>query len=65
MKVRVTIMTENNVPVSALGENPKAMLPKIEEAWRLLLAMINLSGECPNEDKATLESVEIVEEGEQ
>lgn len=60
MKVRVTLMTENDVPAGNIG-------PDIEEkarrAWEALCAMINLAG-GPNKDKVTLESVEIVEEAE-
>lgn len=61
MKVRVTLMTENDVPAGNMG-------PDIEEksrrAWEALCDMINLAG-GPNKDKVTLESVEIVEEAEQ
>lgn len=54
MKVRVTIMTENDKPVSVLGENPEE---KIKRGWELVLALLNTR----SEDKATLEKVEIVE----
>ena len=54
MKVRVTIITENDKPVSILGENPEE---KLKGAWEWLLAMLNTLGD----DKATLEKVEVVE----
>lgn len=54
MKVRVTIMTENDKPISVLGENPEE---KAKRGWELVLALLNTQ----SEDKATLESVEIVE----
>lgn len=57
MKVRVTMMTENNVPVSDLGPNPEAT---IKESWQLLLSL--LSAGSKNEDHGYVESVEIVEE---
>lgn len=54
MKVRVTIMTENDKPVSVLGENSEEAARK---AWELVLALLN----AQSEDRATLERVEIVE----
>lgn len=54
MKVRVTIMTENDKPISVLGENPEE---KIKRGWELVLALLN----AQSEDRATLENVEIVE----
>lgn len=58
MKVRVTLMTENDCPVSNIGPNAEE---KARRAWEALCAMINLAG-GPNKDKVTLESVEIVSE---
>lgn len=54
MKVRVTIMTENDKPISVLGENPEE---KAKRCWELMLALLNTQ----SEDRATLERVEIVE----
>lgn len=54
MKVRVTIMTENDKPISVLGENPEE---KIKRGWELVFALLN----AQSEDKAMLENVEIVE----
>lgn len=54
MKVRVTLMTENDKSVSALGENPEE---KLKRGWELVCAMLNTM----SDDSATLENVEIVE----
>lgn len=54
MKVRVTLMTENDKPVSALGDNPEKELRK---GWELVCALLNMQ----SDDKATLENAEIVE----
>ena len=62
MKVRVTVLTENNKPASALGDNPEKQIAK---AWEFLLAYLELINKSRNEDRATLESVEIVDEGEE
>ena len=58
MKVRVTLITENDKPVSMLGENPEV---SIKRAWNLVLAMLNLESKDPS-DKAFVESVEIIGE---
>ena len=57
MKVRVTLITENNVPVEKLGPNPEA---KIKAGWGLLCTIV--VAESENEDCAYVESVEIMEE---
>lgn len=54
MKVRVTLMTENDKPVSDLGEDPEE---KIKRAWEFVVALLNIR----SEDSATLENIEIVE----
>lgn len=54
MKVRVTLMTENDKPVSDLGENPEE---KIRKAWEFVCALLNMRGD----DRTTLERAEIVE----
>ena len=54
MKVRVTLMTENDKPISVLGENPEE---KLKRGWELICAMLNTM----SDDSAALESVEIVE----
>lgn len=54
MRVRITLMTENDKPISVLGKNQKKELKKGQE---LFLALLN----AQNDDRATLENVEIVE----
>lgn len=54
MKIKVTLLTENEKPVSVLGENPEE---KARKAWELVCAMLNMQGE----DKIQLENVEILE----
>jgi len=55
MKVRVTLITENNSPVSALGENPEET---IKNAWELMLCLI--ASVSDNGDSAYVEKVEIL-----
>lgn len=61
MKVRVTLLTENNSPVEALGENPEN---RIKGAWELMLTMFMCYGKSmgvdDNGDKVTVEKVEVV-----
>ena len=59
MKVRVTLITENDKPVSMLGENPEIA---IKRAWDLVLAMLSLESKDPS-DRAFVENVEIIGEG--
>ena len=54
MKVRVTLMTENDKPVSVLGENSEE---KVKIGWELVCTMLNTM----SVDSVTLENVEIVE----
>ena len=55
MKIRLTIMTENDKPVENLGDNPEE---KIKKAWDVLLTMISLMSE--NNENAYVEHVEVV-----
>ena len=55
MKIRLTIMTENDKPVENLGDNPEE---KIKKAWDVLLTMITLMSE--NNENAYVERVEVV-----
>lgn len=55
MKVRITLMTENNVPLEELGDNPE---DKIKLAWEIYLQCVSAGAE--NEDKAYVESVEVL-----
>ena len=56
MKIRLTIMTENDKPVENLGDNPEE---KIKKAWDVLLTMMSLMSE-DNNDNAYVERVEVV-----
>ena len=55
MKVRVTLMTENNIPVSALGDNPDQ---KVRKAWEAVVTLLQLQ----SDDLICVEQVEIVED---
>lgn len=55
MKIRLTIMTENDKPVENLGKNPEE---KIKKAWDVFLTMITLMSE--NNENAYVERVEVV-----
>jgi hypothetical protein len=55
MKIRLTIMTENDKPVELLGDNPEE---KIKRVWDALLTMMSMASE--NNDDAYVESVEVV-----
>lgn len=55
MKIRLTIITENNKPVEALGENPEEA---VKIAWEMIFKLITPFSE--NEDKAYVENVEIL-----
>ena len=56
MKIRLSIITENNKSVEVLGEDAEA---KIRDAWNIVL--LSLSIMSPNKDKAYVENVEILE----
>ena len=53
MRVRVTVMTENNVPASELGENSEQ---KIRDVWDATIAFIDLM----SEDRIYVENIELV-----
>lgn len=55
MKIRLTIMTENDKLVENLGDNPEE---KIKKAWDVLLTMISLMSE--ENENAYVERVEVV-----
>ena len=60
MKVRLTILTENDKPLEALkafGDDPEE---KIKKAWEFAFLMITLSS--GTKDKIEVEKVEIVKE---
>ena len=53
MKVRVTLMTENDKPVEVLGEDAEE---KVKMAWDKLIGLLTIVGK----DTAYVESVEIL-----
>ena len=55
MKIRLTILTENNKK-----RNENLTEDKVKEAWQYILNMLNSLSE--NEDKAIIENVEFVED---
>ena len=55
MKIRLTIMTENDKPVENLGDNPEE---KIKKTWDALLLMVAMMSE--NNENAYVERVEVV-----
>lgn len=55
MKVRVKLITINNVPASALGDDPEKVIKK---AWDAVTAVLALQGE----DEIYVEEVELVED---
>ena len=57
MRVRVILMTENDVPVERLGENP---LEKLKGAWDVAIALISTLS--PDNESVYVERVEIVDE---
>lgn len=57
MKVKVTLITQNNSPLESLGEDPVATITR---GWDLLCRMVELNSR--NGDKATVEAVEIMED---
>lgn len=58
MKVRITVLTENDKPLPPVDERPSE--EQIVKVWQFIFDMITLNGE-PNE-KAIVEKVEYVEE---
>ncbi len=55
MKIRVTLMTENDKPVSDLGDNSEEAAKR---AWEFICALLNTRNQ---KERATVEKVEIVE----
>ena len=61
MKVRVTLMTSNDVPVTNLGEDREEAIDMITNAWNIF--MLSLKGGAHNSD-GYVEKVEILVEAE-
>lgn len=60
MRVRVTIMTSNDVPVYEINENREVAKDMIAYAWNLFL--LSKKGGAHNSD-GYVEKIEILEEG--
>lgn len=59
MKIKLTVLTENNIPSSVLNGVDEEILKRIWQAW---FDMILLAVPPENEDKATVLSAEILED---
>ncbi len=57
MKLRVVLITENDVPVERLGANGA---DTVKEAWNMFLRMVEKASD--NGDRGYVESVEILED---
>ena len=57
MKIRVTLMTENDKHIPVDKINDEELLKKTKQGWDLLLAMINAQGN----ESSVVENIEIVE----
>jgi hypothetical protein len=55
MKTRITILAENDEPMSALGDNPEELA---KEAWEAILHWLMRDN---GRDKAIVEKVEVFE----
>lgn len=58
MKIKITILTENDIPASALNGMDEE---QIKLAWQSLLDLINVMP-TENNDRATVLSAEFIEE---
>lgn len=58
MKVRVKLMTINNVPASALGDDPEKVIKKARDAVAAVLAI-------QGEDDIYIGEIELVEDDEE
>lgn len=56
MKIKLTLITENNVPVESLGDKPEE---KIKRSWELIMSI--MSSLSDDESKGQVEHVEILE----
>ena len=56
MKTRITILAENDRPLSAIGDNPEE---KVKKAWEWMIQTLIVFGENPNNDRYAIEKVEV------
>ena len=60
MKIRVTLLTENNEPTNTVGETKQEVEAEAKRAWEVLAYLLEGLSEDKSE-KCTVESVELVE----
>ncbi|MBR5889135.1 MAG: hypothetical protein IKY92_03745 [Akkermansia sp.] len=60
MKIKVTLITENDVPLSKTGMSREAAEEKARKGWELVMQFLAASSE--NNDRATVETVELLED---
>lgn len=58
MKVRITVLTENDKPLPPVGKRPTE--EQVVKAWQVIFDMMTLMGE--SNESATVESAEFIEE---
>lgn len=57
MKVRITVLTENDKPLPPVGKRPTE--EQIVKAWQIIFDMMTIMAE--SDERATVESAEYVE----
>lgn len=58
MKVRITVLTENDKPLPPVDKRPTE--EQIVKAWQVIFDMMTLMGK--SKDRATVEKAELIEE---
>ena len=58
MKVRITVLTENDKPLPPVGKRPTG--EQIVKAWQVIFDFMTLMGK--SNERATVESAEFIEE---
>lgn len=61
MKVRITVLTENDKPLPPVEERPTE--EQIVKAWQVIFDMMTLMGK--SNERATVERVEFIEEAQE
>lgn len=61
MKVRITVLTENDKPLSPVEERPSE--EQIVKAWQVIFDFMTLMGK--SDERATVESAEFIEEAQE
>lgn len=60
MKVRISLLHEDDVPSSVLGETKEEQEDQIKQAWQMVMAHLQLMQNDPSV-KVSVESVEVLE----